>query len=51
MFLGVGDQDAKLVAEHIKLHLHVGAVFLGEKSSQLGLYLGLLVKEVLDGGL
>lgn len=51
MFLGVGDQDAKLVAEHVELHLHVGAIFLGEQSSQLGLDLGLLVEEVLDGGL
>jgi len=49
MFVGISNQDAELVADHVKLYLHVGAILLREQGGQLGLDLGLLVKQVLDG--
>jgi hypothetical protein len=50
MFFGVGMQDAKLMAEHFEFHLDVWAILLREQGSQLRLDLGLLVEQVLDGG-
>lgn len=50
MLIGVGMENAKLMAQHVELHFDVGAELLGEEGSQLGLDVGLLVEQVLDGG-
>lgn len=50
MLVGVGMENAKLMAQHVELHFDVGAELLGEEGSQLGLDVGLLVEQVLDGG-
>lgn len=47
--IGKGPQYAQLVAQVFQLGPHIGAVFLGEQESQLGLDLGLLFEEGFDG--
>ena len=41
----------ELVTQHLELQLDVGAIFLGEQGGQSCLDLGLLVQQVLDGGI
>lgn len=50
MLVGIGKEDAELMAQHVELHFDVGAELLGEEDSQLGLDISLLVEQVLDGG-
>lgn len=47
---GVSFQDKKLVAQHLKLDLDIRAILLREELGEFGLNLGLLIKQLLDGG-
>lgn len=44
ILVGICAQDTVLMAQHVKLHLDVGSIFLRKKSGQFGLDLGLLVE-------